>query len=115
MSSVLNLRLKSLPWLNTDERGDVYEKLVANIIQTQPPYDDGKDLAEQTTSDDLKDWDVGNATSCDNGRVSSSQSTSAQPTTFRLLPNPNLQYWSFLGWGWCILLIESPPKVKMFG
>ena len=86
MSSVLNLRLKSLPWLNTDERGDVYEKLVANIIQTQPPYDDGKDLAEQTTSDDLKDWDVGNATSCDNGRVSSSQSTSAQPTTFTPQP-----------------------------
>ena len=55
MSSVLNLRLKSLPWLNTDERGDVYEKLVANIIQTQPPYDDGKDLAEPTTSDDFKE------------------------------------------------------------
>ena len=55
MSSVLDPRFKPLPWLNTDERDDVYEKLVAYIIQTQSPHDEGKDLAEPTTSDDLKE------------------------------------------------------------
>ena len=70
---------------------DVYESLVANT-KTRPPYDNGKDFAEPTTSDDLTERDdVGTTTSCDNGHVSFSQSTSAQPTTFTLKPQSAMQ------------------------